>query len=250
MSRTNTANAFETVLTGPVNATDLTFNVESTIGTPSVPFYIAINVDDSENREYVKVSAKTSTSLTMDSLDDRHLEGSAASSGLEHAESSEVKMVVLSQIFIDLWDSVEAAQILIATLASEVDEKANNPHDSSAHSDSYAAATHAHDEFSQITANNQTGTTYTLALSDAGKVVELNNAAAIILTVPPNSEAAFPIGTVIELWQQGAGQVTVAQGDGVTVRSVDGLLALSGQYATAALRKRDTNEWTLEGRLE
>jgi len=102
---------------------------------------------------------------------------------------------------------------------------------------------------SAITANNQTGTTYTLVLGDAGEVIELNNASAITLTVPPNSSVAFPIGTIVELWQQGAGQVTVAAGSGVTIRSPGAKLKLSAQYASATLRKRATDEWALEGNL-
>jgi hypothetical protein len=100
-----------------------------------------------------------------------------------------------------------------------------------------------------LAANNQTGTTYTLALADAGEVVELNNASAITLTVPPNSSVAFPIGVVVELFQQGAGQVTVAAGVGVTIRSPSSKLKMTGQYAGASLRKRGTDEWTLEGNL-
>lgn len=100
-----------------------------------------------------------------------------------------------------------------------------------------------------VVGNNQTGTTYTLVIADAGKVVELNNAAAITLTIPPNSSVAYPVGTCIELWQQGAGTVTVAPGSGVTIRSPGSKLALNGQYAGATLRKRATNEWALEGNL-
>lgn len=101
----------------------------------------------------------------------------------------------------------------------------------------------------RVTTNNQTNTTYTLVLSDAGTVVELNNVAAITLTVPPNSSAAFTAGDVIELWQQGTGQVTVAPGAGVTIRSSGAKLKLSGQYSGAALRYRGADEWVLVGDL-
>lgn len=94
--------------------------------------------------------------------------------------------------------------------------------------------------------NNQTGTTYTLALTDAGLVVECNNGSAIALTVPPNSSVAFPVGTVIEVFQQGAGQVTITAGGGVTIRSRNGLKC-AGQYAVASLRKRGTDEWVCAG---
>lgn len=102
---------------------------------------------------------------------------------------------------------------------------------------------------SQVTTNNQTGTSYTLVLTDAGKVIELNNAAAITLTVPPVSSVAFSAGDVIELWQQGAGQVSVAAGAGVTIRSSGSKLKLTGQYSSAALRYRGSDEWVLVGDL-
>lgn len=95
--------------------------------------------------------------------------------------------------------------------------------------------------------NAQTGTTYTLALTDAGKMVSLSNASAITMTVPPNSSVAFPVNTRIDLVQYGAGQVTVAQGSGVTIRSSGGKLKLTGQYSGATLWKKATDEWILIG---
>ncbi|WP_336802512.1 hypothetical protein [Kaistia sp. MMO-174] len=97
--------------------------------------------------------------------------------------------------------------------------------------------------------NTQTGTTYTLVLSDKGKVVEMNNASANTLTVPPNSSVAFPVGSWIDLRQLGAGQTTIAAGSGVTIRSYGTKLKLTGQYAGATLVKRSTDEWTLDGNL-
>jgi lysophospholipase L1-like esterase len=94
--------------------------------------------------------------------------------------------------------------------------------------------------------NNQTGTTYTLVLSDAGKVVELNNASAITLTVPTNASVAFPTGTPIGVWQQGAGQVTVTAAGGVTLRAPAGAHTRA-QYSTLSLRYRGGNEWVISG---
>jgi len=96
--------------------------------------------------------------------------------------------------------------------------------------------------------NAQTGTTYTLVLSDEGKLVTLSNASAITLTVPPNSSVAFDVGTYIDLAQIGAGQVTVAQGSGVTVNATPGL-KFRAQYAGASLRKIATDTWLLFGDL-
>ena len=100
---------------------------------------------------------------------------------------------------------------------------------------------------STTTENAQTGTSYTLVLSDGGKLVSMNNASANTLTVPPNSSVAFPIGTQISLLQYGAGQTTVSAGSGVTIRSFNAQLKMYGQYAAAAIWKRGTDEWVLVG---
>lgn len=105
------------------------------------------------------------------------------------------------------------------------------------------------DTLQNVTATTQAGTTYTLVLADAGTAVEFTSASAVTLTVPPNSSVAFPVGTVIELLQYGTGELTVAPGGGVTIRSADGLLSARTQYSTLSLRKRATNEWVLAGDL-
>ncbi len=64
--------------------------------------------------------------------------------------------------------------------------------------------------------NTQTGTTYTLAIGDKDKIVSLNNAASITLTVPPS---VFAANDIVNISQFGAGQVTLAQGAGVTINS-------------------------------
>jgi hypothetical protein len=101
-------------------------------------------------------------------------------------------------------------------------------------------------EYDNMTLNAQTGTTYTLVLTDAHKLVTLSNASAITLTVPTNSSVAFEIGDQVNLLQLGAGQVTVS-GSGVTFRSEGSKLKLKGQYAMATLVKIGTDEWVLLG---
>lgn len=98
--------------------------------------------------------------------------------------------------------------------------------------------------------NTQTGTSYTLLLADAGRVVEMNNGSANTLTVPNNSTAAFPVASVIEVVQYGAGATTIAAAGGVTIRSAGGVLGLRAQYSGATLYKRATNEWVLVGDIE
>ena len=97
--------------------------------------------------------------------------------------------------------------------------------------------------------NAQTGTSYTLVLTDVAKVITLSNAAAITLTVPANSSVAFPIGTQILLYQKGAGQVTITPAGGVTIRSSGSKLKTTDQYSVAGLLKEDTDTWIAFGNL-
>jgi hypothetical protein len=111
-----------------------------------------------------------------------------------------------------------------------------------------SAATWNAKQDSVITTNRQTAN-YTLALSDANKLVDMNVATANNLTVPLNSSVAFPTGTQILLSQYGAGQTTVVATSGVTIRSTSGWLKLATQYSGATLIKIATDEWYLFGSL-
>lgn len=97
--------------------------------------------------------------------------------------------------------------------------------------------------------NDQTGTSYTFVLTDAGKYCRFTNSSAITVTVPPNSSVAFDIGAQIDLTQGGTGKTTFAQGSGVTINSYLGNKALAGRYAGATLVKVATNTWDLVGSL-
>lgn len=98
------------------------------------------------------------------------------------------------------------------------------------------------------TINTQTGS-YTLQLSDAGAIVEMNAAGANNLTVPDNATVAIPVGTQVDVAQYGAGQTTIVPGAGVTVVSVSSNKKIAARYGTATLYKRATNEWVLTGNL-
>jgi hypothetical protein len=97
----------------------------------------------------------------------------------------------------------------------------------------------------QVEINTQSGTAYTLVLTDAGKVVEMNNASSNTVTVPQNSSVAFPVGTVITVRQVGAGATSVAQGTGTTLRP-SSPQSVPGQWTSRMLHKRATNEWVVE----
>lgn len=95
---------------------------------------------------------------------------------------------------------------------------------------------------------NPQAASYTLVLADRSKLVEISNASANTLTVPPNSSVAFPIGTQIIVLQTGAGQTTLTPGSGVTINGTPGL-KLRAQWSSATLIKRATDTWVAIGDL-
>jgi hypothetical protein len=99
-----------------------------------------------------------------------------------------------------------------------------------------------------LSINEQTGTSYTVALSDNGKLVTLSNAEAITVTVPTNDSAAYATGSQINLVQLGAGTVSVVGDSGVSVLGTPGL-NFRAQYSSATLVKINTNSWLLAGDL-
>ena len=96
--------------------------------------------------------------------------------------------------------------------------------------------------------NAQTGTTFTPALTDAGKLVTASNADAISLTIPTDATVDFPIGTQILVMQLGAGQVTVSAVTlgTTTIISRNGAKT-AGQYALISLIKVAANQWVVGG---
>lgn len=100
-----------------------------------------------------------------------------------------------------------------------------------------------------IAINAQTGTTYTAALTDDGKLITLDNGSAIALTIPPNGTVAFGIGTQLNIMQLGAGVVTITAGAGVTLRSAGTKVKTNGQYSVATCVKIATDTWVLVGNL-
>ncbi len=97
--------------------------------------------------------------------------------------------------------------------------------------------------------NAQTGTTYTLVIGDLGKWVTASNASPITVTVPPS---VFATGNIVNLQQIGAGQVTFAQGSGVTITSTGATASapkLRAQYSACAILCTGSNTFTIVGDL-
>jgi len=97
-----------------------------------------------------------------------------------------------------------------------------------------------------VSINEQTDS-YTLVLADADKLIDMNKATAVTLTVPPNSSVAFATGTQILVRQKGAGQVTVSPGSGVTIQAANSNDKTVAQHSLAGLIKVATDTWLLFG---
>ena len=101
-----------------------------------------------------------------------------------------------------------------------------------------------------ITENAQTGASYTLVLSDANKLVSMNNGSGNTLVIPLNSSVAFPIGTQILVKQKGAGQTIFLPTGGVIIESYLNKTISLGQYSLFTLIKTNTDTWSIGGNLQ
>lgn len=91
-------------------------------------------------------------------------------------------------------------------------------------------------------------TAYTFALADAGRIVETTGADPVTVTIPAEASVAFPVGTIIQVVQAGAGALSVEAAAGVLLNGVDGGAAtLDAQWAGAALYKRGADAWAIQG---
>jgi hypothetical protein len=98
---------------------------------------------------------------------------------------------------------------------------------------------------SHINWNLQTGTSYTLQLSDDGGGVQMNNSSANTITIPNNSSVAFPIGTKIIVQKYGTGNTTIQGASGVTVDDPNSLATITVQKDARVIMKTDTNTWLI-----
>jgi uncharacterized cupin superfamily protein len=99
----------------------------------------------------------------------------------------------------------------------------------------------------QLASRTFAGSTDTLVAADAGGAVRSTGASAATITIPPNSDVPIPVDTWICVEQYGSGQVDIAPGSGVTLRSTASKRQLFGQYTSAWLHQIATDEWMLFG---
>ena len=90
--------------------------------------------------------------------------------------------------------------------------------------------------------NDQTGTTYTLVAGDNGKVVVLDNASAVTVTVPSGLGAGFNCSFV----QKGAGQVSFAASS-TTINNRQSHTKINAQYGVASIVAYAADTFVLAG---
>lgn len=101
-----------------------------------------------------------------------------------------------------------------------------------------------------VTVRTLTATAHTLEIIDTGSILETTGASSVTVTIPDEASVLFETGTLINLTQVGAGVATVQAAAGVSLNGVvAGAVALSGQWAGAALTKRGADAWVIQGAL-
>lgn len=101
--------------------------------------------------------------------------------------------------------------------------------------------------------NAQTGTSYTPVLGDNGKLVTLNNASAITVSIPTNASVAYAVGAQINFaWITGAGQPTIqAASSGTTTILSTGATSTAPKLRVAnsvcSALKIATDTWLITG---
>lgn len=94
--------------------------------------------------------------------------------------------------------------------------------------------------------NVQTGTSYTLQLSDAGKVVVFTHADPVTVELPDEDSVTWPANTQFVVAQYGAGAVTVAGEDDAEINGAASVENY-GQYKAMSFIRVGADEWFAMG---
>lgn len=95
---------------------------------------------------------------------------------------------------------------------------------------------------------------YTAVIGDGyQKLVPMNKATAVAFKIPTNASVAFPVGTVLNILNKGAGTVTIsAVTSGTTTITSGGAVSASptlAQWRTCAAIKTSTDAWVVVGAI-
>lgn len=99
----------------------------------------------------------------------------------------------------------------------------------------------------QLPVSRTVSASASLAITDAGSIVNVSHSAAapITVTVPAESAVNFPVGSCVELRVTGVGMVAVAAASGVSVLGLSSLTNYLPNGSSAILTKVGTNSWMI-----
>lgn len=96
------------------------------------------------------------------------------------------------------------------------------------------------------TVNNQTWTTYTLAIWDVNNILEMDNASANTITIPTDANLDFVVWSVFSIIQDWAWITTITWDTGVSLNGVSAWsISTTIQFDWLALYKKGANDWTV-----
>jgi hypothetical protein len=279
MTRQYSSISVETTLAGSINTTATTVTVATGTATalmggitlaPSNAdiFSVALDVD-TVNEEIVFVTGVSGDTLTISR--GQAGTGSPGVSGVAHTAGATIKHVLTSSDLIFFRSSASPvasfgfsgstsgtttvqATAIAGTNTLTLPAVSNDTLVGKATTDTLTNKTLTSPTITtptqRLTLNAQTGTTYSLVIADATyKLVTCSNATAITVTVPPS---LFAIGDTINVQQIGAGQVTFAQGAGVTITSTGATSTapnLRAQFSACTVICTASNTFTIVGDL-
>ena len=255
MTRLYSSISVETILSASINSSQTSMAVASGTGAALLggvslaagnvdQFTVAID-PDTVNEEIVFITGNSGDTFTI-------VRGRASSTAITHASGATVRHVLTSDDLNFFKTAVQPSTLTakgdmyVATASGVVTNIAAGANDYVLTADSTQAKgikwAAAPTTSLNLTFNAQTGTTYTLVSGDVNKLVTLNNASAVTVTIP---NGVFTTGQQINFQQLGAGQVTFAS-DGTTTFTGVGT-KLRAQYSASTLVCTGTNTFTLIG---